>query len=616
MGFFDRITDSVVAWGQGVVTRVASPLREERERLIAAREAMYTGTQYEGRGLAVPWDKAPQGAKRVPLRLQRPSVQYDLPKLSVRRVTSMLFGEGRTPALGFELVDEGPEIEGEGDDDIEKELAEWLEDLAERSQLWRKCLVWSRLGCAAGSACMVWSVVDGDVEFRPLRSQHCTPVFDPRRPGRLLELELRYKFPKAIRETQRDGSVIERCVDYWHRETWDAEKHTVFVDVAVDERGREPSWTVGEEVAHGLGRVPGVWVRPFDDADEGALDGESLFDGVEDLVEDIDRTLSQKSRALRYNLDPTRVWFGLTEQDEARVRTADGPAVSVSSKNDGADVTQLELAGTSLGVAEEHANTQRARALETLRVVSPDPDKLLAAATSRVALELLYAPMLELVGELRATFGAALKDLLSQIVDAVRSGPLAKPGALTLRPPVALPAGNVRLGWGAHFAATIQEQSAAASTASLLVSDRLIDRETAVKWVCRTLGIADASAVLRVLEDEDQQALAASGGAVVADTALNGAQIATARELLVSAANGELPIDSIAALLGEAFPSFDAQKIAAMLNPIRSARRLAPAQTTPPTPPPPPSGGETNPNPAAEPPSPASSARESDVEDA
>lgn len=548
MGLFDRITDSVVAWGQSVVTRVASPLREERERMIAAREALYRGEQYEGRGLAPSWDKTAPGSKRVPLRFQRPSVQYDLPKLSVRRVTSMLFGEGRVPHLGFELVDEGPEdsAQDEASEDVEKEVAEWLEDLAKRSHLWRKCLVWSRLGCAAGSACMVWSVFDGDLEFRPLRSQHCTPVFDPRRPGRLVELELRYKFPKVVRETARDGSVVERCVDYWHRETWDAERHTVYQDAPVDERGREPVWTVADEVMHGLGRVPGVWVRAFDDADEAAIDGEPLFDDV-DLIEDIDRTLSQKSRALRYNLDPTRVWFGLTEQDEARVRNADGPAVSVSSKTDGADVTQLELNGSSLGVAEEHANAQRARALETTRVVSPDPDKLLAAANSRVALELLYAPMLELVGELRATFGGALEELLGQIIDAVRSGPLSARGALTIRPPLALPAGNVCLSWGQHFEATIAEQSAAASTASLLVSDRLLDRETAVKWVCRRLGIGDASAVLRALEEQDQP------------------------------------------------------------------------QSTPPTPPTPPSAGETNPNanPAAEqPPSPASSARESDVEDA
>ncbi len=546
MGFLDRITDSVVAWGQSVVTRVASPLREERERMIAAREALYRGEQYEGRGLAPSWDKTAPGAKRVPLRFQLPSVQYDLPKLSVRRVTSMLFGEGRVPHLGFELVDEGPEdsAQDEASEDVEKEIGEWLEDLAKRSHLWRKCLVWSRLGCAAGSACMVWSVVDGDLEFRPLRSQHCTPVFDPRRPGRLVELELRYRFPRVVRETARDGSVTERCVDYWHRETWDAERHTVYLDAPVDERGREPVWTVADEVQHGLGRVPGVWVKAFDDADEAAIDGESIFEGVEDLIEDIDRTLSQKSRALRYNLDPTRVWFGLTEQDEARVRTADGPAVSVSSKTDGADVMQLELNGSSLGVAEEHSNAQRARALETTRIVSPDPDKLLAAANSRVALELLYAPMLELIGELRSTFGSALEELLGQIIEAVRSGPLSARGALTIRPPLAIPAGNVCLGWGAHFEATIAEQSAAASTASLLVSDRLLDRESAVKWVCRLLGIGDAAAVLRALEEQDQP---------------------------------------------------------------------QPASVTPPTPP---SVGETNPNPAAEPPSPASSARESDVEDA
>ena len=619
MGLLDRFTDGVVAWGQSVVTRVASPLRDERERLIAAREALYRGTQYEGRGLAPSWDKAAPGAKRVPLRLQKPSVQYDLPKLTVRRVTSMLFGDGRHPAFAFELVDEGPEdsAQDEASEDTEKEVAEWLGGLAKRSHLWRKCLVWSRLGCAAGSGCMVWGVVDGEAEFRPLRSQHCTPTFDPRRPNRLIALELRYKFPRVVKEQARDGSVVERVVDYWHRETWDDQTHTVFADAPVDDRGREPSWTIEDEVTHGLGRVPGVWVRPLDDADEASLDGESIFEGVEDIVEDVDRVLSQKSRALRYNLDPTRVWFGLSERDEASVRNADGPAVSVSSKTDGADVTQLELNGSSLEVAESHANAQRARALETLRVVSPDPDKLLAAANSRVALELLYAPMRELVSEVRATFGGALEELFAQILDAVRSGPLSAAGALALRPP-AIPPGSVCLSWGAHFAASVQEQSTAASTATLLVQDRLLDRESAIKWVCRVLGISDASAVLRVLEDEDAQALAASGGSTVADTALNGAQIATARELLVSAANGELPVESISALLTAAFPSVSPQQIAAMLGPIRAARANAPAlPPSPPTPPPPPSDGETNPNPAApEPPSPASSARESDVEDA
>jgi hypothetical protein len=390
-----------------------------------------------------------------------------------------------------------------------------------------------------GSGCLVWSVVDGDVEFRVLRSLHCNPTFDPRRPGRLVALDLRYRFPREI----EDGGVV-RVVDHWHRETWTTEAHTVFVEVPC-EAGKEPAWIVSDEVQHGLGFVPGVWVRPFDDADEGALDGDSMFTDVEDLVEDIDRVISQKSRALRYNLDPTRVWFGLNERDEANVRNADGPAVSVSSKTEGADVTQLELNGSSLDVAESHANAQRARALETLRVVSPDPDKLLAAANSGRALEILYAPMLELAGELRTAFGAALKQLLGQILDAAR-GPLRAPGALTLRPP-ALPAGGVCLHWGAHFSASVQEQSTAAATASLLVQDRLLDRETAVKWVCRTLGISDASAVIRALEEQD------------------------AKE----------------------------------------------SRPTPPTPPLPQGIGETNPNPAAQaPPSPASSARESDVKDA
>lgn len=496
MGLLDRITDGVVAWGQGVVTRIAAPMREERERMLAAREAMYRGEQYQGRGLAPSWDKAPIGGRRVPLRLQRPSVQYDLPKLSVRRVTSLLFGEGRHPTIAFELRDEGAEDSAQdtASETIEKDVAKWLSDIAEKGELWRKALLWARLSLAMGSGCFVWSVVDGDVEFRVLRSLHCTPTFDKRRPGRLVALDLRYRFPREVEER---GAV--RVVDHWHRETWTPEAHTVFVEVPC-QPGKEPAWIVDEEVQHGLGCVPAVWVRPFDDADEGAFDGESMFTDIEDMVEDIDRVLSQKSRALRYNLDPTRVWFGLTETDEAKVRNADGPAVSVSSKTEGADVTQLELNGSSLEVAESHANAQRARALETLRIVSPDPDKLLAAANSGRALEILYAPMLELAGELRTAFGAAVKQLFGQILDAAR-GPLAARGALTLQPP-ALPAGAVCLHWGRYFAPTSLDQQTATTVATGAVSGGLLDRESATRWLCRELGISDVDAVLRALEEE------------------------------------------------------------------------------------------------------------------
>jgi len=500
MGFFDRITNGVVAWGQDVVSRVAQPLREERERMLAAREALYRGEQYQGRGLAPSWDKAPIGQRRVPLRLQKPSVQYDLPKLSVRRVTSMLFGEGKHPALAFEIAGEA-----EGEEDNEKAVASWLDEIAERSGLWPAVLLWSRLSLAVGSGCLTWSVVEGDLEFRVLRSQHCIPSFDPKRPRKLVGLELRYKFAKVVREQSRDGAVTERLVDHWHREVWTADAHTVFVDAPVSDKGQEPTWLVADEVQHGLGVVPAVWVRPLDDADEGALDGEPMFEGVEDLVEDIDRVLSQKSRALRYNLDPTRVWFGLSEKDEQNVRTADGPAVSVSAKTDGADVTQLELNGSSLEVAEAHAAAQRARALETTRVVSPDPDKLLAAANSGKALEILYAPMLELCGELRTSFGAALKQLISQILDAVRSGPLGAPGALAVPPPP-IPAGKLCLRWGSYFAPTSQDQANATNIAVSAVRERLLDRETATRWLCKSLGISDVEAVVRALEEQRNSA--------------------------------------------------------------------------------------------------------------
>src|SRR4051812_44665703 len=104
MGIVDRAIDGVVRIGEGVVARVmSSPAMESRRaKRLAEYDRLYRGEQYEGRGLSTPWDKAPTGGKRIPLRQQKPSVQYDLPRVIVDRPTALLFGEGRAPEITFD----------------------------------------------------------------------------------------------------------------------------------------------------------------------------------------------------------------------------------------------------------------------------------------------------------------------------------------------------------------------------------------------------------------------------------------------------------------------------------------------------------------------------------
>ncbi|MFO0610787.1 MAG: phage portal protein [Polyangiales bacterium] len=515
MSILERLTDRLVTFGQDVATRILAPAVSTRARELEEYERLYQGRQYENRGLSDPWDKAPPG-RRVPLRSQRPSVQYDLPRPIVDRPTALLFGEGRFPELLFEPSrPPPPEGEGEGADSAheaaEAKVAEvnaWLAAVVDEGGLPQVALTWARQGARLSSACLTWSVVDGEFEFEAHATRHCTPTFHPRRRGELVRLEKRYKHRVATEEV-RDGARVVVEVDYWHREVWDERSHVVFHDERVTER--EPTWRELDRAEHDLGFVPGVWVKNLDDGEPGRVDGLSLLDGIADVVEDIDRTLSQKSRAVRYNQEPERVYFGLREEDKNRVEAAGGGSSrALPPKKDGGDATLLELKGDGQRVAEEHVVAQRGRALEVTRVTMPDPERLLAASRSGAALRILFAPTLELVGELRQTYGRGLRRVFGQILRAARGGLLARLGALRTPPPASIPEGKIALLWGDYFDPTPQDLLQIAQTMQALRAAGAVDRETMVRWLASYLGVRDVRAVLARLEAEEAAAAAAA----------------------------------------------------------------------------------------------------------
>ena len=85
-------------------------------------------------------------------------------------------------------------------------------------------------------------------------------------------------------------------------------------------------------------------------------------------------------------------------------------------------------------------------------------------------------------------------------------------------------------------------------------------------------------------ETAQPAAVANANADTVADTALNGAQITSALDMLEKAALGSVPIESVEALLRASFPSTRPELIEAMIAPLRRARSAAaalpPAQPT------------------------------------
>jgi hypothetical protein len=501
VGLLDRAIDGAVRIGQGIAARVMqAPAMQKRQAELASLERLYLGTQYEGRGLGVPWDKVGAQAAKTPLRLQRPSVQYDLARIIVDRPTGLLFGEGRAPAITFDAHT----VEGEDSETTEgttTAINKWFADIAEEGGLASELLNWFRQGGSQGTAVLSWSVVDGEFEFQSHKAQYCAPTFHPRKRHRLIKLEKRYKFTRSVQSLENQ-IVVTKEATFWHREVWDETTHTVYVDVLVPPDGTEPAWTELSVCVHNFGFVPACWVKNLDDGEPSNADGVSLNYGLPDLFEDIDRTLSQKSRAVRYNQDPETVYFGLDEEQAKRLRVGGGASTLMPSKSEGAAIEKLELNGAGQTVAEEHVVAQRGRALETSRVTVPDPERLLAAAQSGSAIRLLFAPTLELVGELRQNYGRGLKEIFSQILQTVREGTLAALGALVTPPPATIPAGKVKLIWGQFFDPTPADVVAVSSAAVAMHNAGLMDQETLVRWLCSFVGAKDVAGILDRLETE------------------------------------------------------------------------------------------------------------------
>jgi hypothetical protein len=496
MGFINRAIDWMRSGWQRL-TGSGATMESERQKRLGGLRALYEGEQYEGKNLAEPWTRQRTGAPRVPLRQQKPAFQYDIPKVIVDRPTAMLFGENGFPEISFEPVNAD-----EGAAEIAEPVNTWLGSIAEEGGLRAAALNWARQGATLGTGVLTWAVVEGRFEFTEHDATYCWPTFHPRTMRLLEALELRYKFPKRVRAVV-DGRLVERETEHWHRESWDKTRHVVYQDAPVAD-GKEPAWVEAEVAEHNFGAVPAVWVRNLRPRNTGDIDGVSLLDGLADLIEDCDRTLSQKSRVLHYNAEPEKIFIGLPMDSATGKPLAVGGGASTSLPA-GADAKLLELSGDGVKLAEEHVVAQRARALEVSRVVMPDAEKLLASARSGAALRILFAPTIELVGELRQSYGRALQDILMQIVRATREGKLGALGTLETPPP-AIPDGKVCLLWGDYFEPTPEDLKTLSEAAVALKAGGVLSHETVVRFLASYFGVKDVEGEIGKIEEHEAKA--------------------------------------------------------------------------------------------------------------
>lgn len=386
----------------------------QRARELAFRAAYYECTQHDWK--VFNWNGAPRTPEKfstqpliggalpdfyVPLNQRRPETPYRLGRTIVGAFTALLFGHGRWP----KVVSDDPETQ------------DFAEALIEACHLKTKMIRARNAGGSCGTVGLSWGFDEhGQPKVRVHAAKHLYPMQwedeDELVPAHVVEL---YQFPRDVRNPKT--RKIERQF-FWHRRDWTQTADIMFEPVPVT--GENPVWQIDEKrsVQHNDGACHFVWVQNLPEDDPSSFDGQPDYAELYEQMDSVDVLNSTNVRGVVKNLDPT-LKLRLNQEDvgSAVVQKGSDNALVVGLSG---DASYLELNGTAAAAGHAAIETQRRQALETCQCIIPDPNVVAGAATSSVALKIVYAPMLSKGDIQRDQYGEAIVRVLDGMVQYAR----------------------------------------------------------------------------------------------------------------------------------------------------------------------------------------------------
>ncbi len=450
----------------------------DRGQRLNVLKAVLDGTMYAGLSYEYADEKSPAG-EYIPVRERKPSVRYNLCRLVVEDSVSMLFGSGRFPAIVCD------------DDPTQEALADILDESA-----FSEAMVSAATVGAIGSVAILMRVLGNRVFWTVMPTMTLTPEWDPKAPDTLMRLTERYQVRGDVLAAQ--GYSIptdQRAASFWFQRTWDDLAETWFLPILVSDadRGKLPVVDDQNTVAHGLGFCPAVWIRNLPGGV--AEDGVCTFEPAIETQIEIEYRLSQGGRALHYASDPLMMIRDPAGDTTGNILRSASNALMVGK--DG-DAKMLQIDGAATGAVLEFVHGLRELAIEAIHGNRSSADKMAAAQSGR-AMEMLHQPLINLVDNLRQSYGRAMLRLARMVVMAGTKFALTAFDA-----PVAemTTAKRLTLRWGPYFAPTVHDQSTTTNTLATQFKSGLVSRESAVEKICHMEAIPDPIAeVARIKAD-------------------------------------------------------------------------------------------------------------------
>jgi|GEM_PF-1256299 len=385
---------------------LASFAQNNRFYALDKLEAYYRATQdehkrYDWDGRFAGYDDAAQVAPGwvVPYKSRQPSARYDLGRVIVTRLTSLIFG-----------ADHFPELRVEGDEEAES----FVRALCETSLLPMRIAEARDLGGSVGSVGMSFAFVNGHPRVEVHNAKHLTVLRwkdeNTWEPAAVLKT---YAY---VRRVFDPGTNRMKDVTYYYARYWDEAVEIVWEPIRED-LAKTTDWGHAKKsvVAHGFGFTPFYWIQNEPDSTE--PDGFCDYEGLCGNFDELNQLFSAASKGTKANCDPTLVIHMDPSMNGGSVRKGSDAAI-YSEKG----AKYLELSGTAVEAAMKMMKELRAASLDVASVVLADPEKLSGAAQSAAAMGILYQPMLAKCNIRRETYGnGGIKDLLLGMLRAAKT---------------------------------------------------------------------------------------------------------------------------------------------------------------------------------------------------
>lgn len=444
-----------------IMTEDMNQVKEWRSDFLNLLDCYYENEQYDD---LMDWNEALKQNEYVPVRERKPRIIYNVAKVLVDKVTSKLAGESTFPKF---------KIEGEEDD------TEFF-NTVQKAIKFRSRLIDPIRNTLKHGACFVrYYLVNGQVKIEYAKSMYCYPQFD--QTGQLENVEIKYVY-----EDQNDRDAQGSPIKKWYRLVL-TQQADIMYDNPIYRAGVRPTFTEAARADHGLGWVQGEWFITHEDKFD--YDGRSLYGDVLGFIDELNYSLSQSSQAIQYNQDPQLAVNKMDEDEIDKLIKSSAKAWNFGREGEG-KYLETELGGVK--EAGEQRDGFKTLMLDVVRIVLHDPEKITGNAQSGEALKQLYAPMLELIDELRSVLEPLIVNLLIKI-----SMTLLHYNAEGFETIVQTPDGYVpnsvefTIQWPSIFPPTLADINLMATAANMLQQAGVISRESLTKWFAAQTNIID-----------------------------------------------------------------------------------------------------------------------------